>query len=71
MGPCHFRVHLAGEEFRLTSDHQLSRFITLPAILPLLQRVSAERFARWDRNLLTYQHSTPSPVFRLVDLPHH
>ena len=32
MGPCHFRVHLAGEELRLTSDHQLSRFFSLPAI---------------------------------------
>ena len=40
-----FRVHLAGEELRLTSDSQLSRFFTLPAILSLVQRVSAERIA--------------------------
>ena len=30
-----FRVHLAGKEFRLPSGHQLSKYMTLPAI-PLL-----------------------------------
>jgi len=29
-----FRVCLAGEELHLTSDHQLSRFLSLSAILP-------------------------------------
>jgi len=42
-----FRVHLAGEELRLTSDYQLSRFFPLPAILSLVQRVSAERIAHF------------------------
>jgi hypothetical protein len=34
-----FRVHLAGEELRLTSNDQLSKFITSPVVLPLMQRV--------------------------------
>ena len=34
-----FRVHLAGGELRPTSDYQLSEFITLPVVLPLMQRV--------------------------------
>lgn len=27
-----FHIRLVGEELRLTSDHQLSRFLSLPAI---------------------------------------
>ena len=34
-----FRVHLGGEELRLTSDDQLSKFIALPVVPPLMQRV--------------------------------
>src|SRR6266487_113589 len=40
-----FRVHLAGEELRLTSDYQLSRFFPLPAFPSPLWRVLAERVA--------------------------
>src|SRR6266487_1524928 len=49
-----FRVHLAGEELRLTSDYQLSRFFPLPAFPSPLWRVLAERVAHPDHTSASF-----------------
>src|SRR6266516_333702 len=54
-----FRVHLAGEELRLTSDYQLSRFFPLPAFPSPLWRALAERVARSTRTWFALAQRDP------------
>src|SRR6266516_4821213 len=70
-----FRVHLAGEELRLTSDYQLSRFFPLPAFPSPLWRVLAERVAHPIRTTMIYEYAPRlytqlllyCPAYRVLD----
>src|SRR5258708_34198948 len=68
-GALFFRVHLGGEELRLTWDYQLSRFFPLPAFPPPLWRVLAERVAHPTRtSSVPAPSSLPRPVRPLAAL---